>query len=86
MARFKNPCVEVLLCELTLPFSNLLTVLMQFWRMRSPVSPWSPMRQTKTLASVPLPLTVPVHTVTRYLITGDTQISETTPAMPSIAV
>lgn len=55
---------------LTFPFSNLLTLFLQLTSQRSPVSPCSPIRLRKTEASVPLPLTFPVHTVTLYLTTG----------------
>lgn len=55
--------------SLTFPFSNLFTLFLQLTRHRSPESPWSPIRFRKTDASVPLPLTVPVQTVTLYLIT-----------------
>ncbi len=54
---------------LTLPFSNLLTLFLLMIIRRSPVSPRSPITLRKTLASVPLPLTLPVQMVTRYFIT-----------------
>jgi len=54
---------------LTLPFSNLLTLFLLINMSLSPVSPRSPMTLRKTLASVPLPLTLPVQMVTRYFIT-----------------
>lgn len=54
---------------LTLPFSNLLTLFLLMIMSRSPVSPRSPITLRKTLASVPLPLTLPVQIVTRYFIT-----------------
>ena len=55
----------------TFPFSNLLMLFLQLTSCRSPVSPWSPIRFRKTDASVPLPPTVPVQTVTLYLITTE---------------
>ena len=55
----------------TFPFSNLLTLFLQLTSHRSPVSPWSPIRFRNTDASVPLPPTVPVQTVTLYLITAE---------------
>lgn len=55
----------------TFPFSNLLTLFLQLMSCRSPVSPWSPIRQRKTDASVPLPPTFPVQTVTLYFITTE---------------
>lgn len=55
----------------TFPFSNLLMLFLQLTSCRSPVSPWSPIRFRKTDASVPLPPTVPVQTVTLYLITAE---------------
>lgn len=56
--------------DLTLPFSNLLTLFLLVIMSRSPVSPRSPMTLRKTLASVPPPPTLPVQMVTRYFITG----------------
>lgn len=47
------------------------------------MSPCSPMRQAKTLASVPLPLAVPVYTITRYFITAKVQVNKEIP-VPSI--
>lgn len=55
--------------DLTLPFSNLLTLFLLIIMRRSPVSPRSPITLRKTLASVPLPLTLPVQMVMRYFIT-----------------
>lgn len=55
--------------DLTLPFSNLLTLFLLVIMSRSPVSPRSPMMLRKTLASVPPPPTLPVQMVTRYFIT-----------------
>lgn len=55
--------------DLTLPFSNLLTLFLLVTMSLSPVSPSSPMMLRKTLASVPLPPTLPVQMVTRYFST-----------------
>ena len=64
--------------SLTFPFSNLLTLFLLINMRRSPVSPKSPIILRKTLASVPLPLTLPVQIVTRYFITEERKREEST--------